>query len=64
MTTKGQVTVPRRIRQLLGLKPGETLVFRPVSKHMVQLTSGPVRSRLVGCLRDRIRPGLPPPLSK
>ena len=28
MTSKGQVTVPAEVRRKLGLKPGETIIFR------------------------------------
>ena len=44
MTSKGQITVPREIRQRLGVKPGDRLLFeqdgddvrvRPVKKKSV-----------------------------
>jgi len=30
LTSKGQVTVPAEVRRKLGLKPGETIIFRIV----------------------------------
>ena len=47
MTSKGQVTVPREIRDRLGLKPGDkmaftllsdgTVVMRPKTRHLADL---------------------------
>jgi len=47
LTSKGQVTVPREIRQRMGLKPGDkitfsllsdgTLVVRPKQRHVTDL---------------------------
>ena len=31
LTRKGQVTIPRKLREELGLKPGDYLVLRPVA---------------------------------
>jgi AbrB family looped-hinge helix DNA binding protein len=36
LTSKGQVTLPRKIRQLLGVKPHDRVVFR-VSEGKVEL---------------------------
>ena len=37
MTTKGQVTVPKAIRNLLHLKPGDRLEFQPAGEGTVIL---------------------------
>ncbi len=37
MTTKGQVTLPARLRSALGLKPGDKLVFHRDSDGHVQI---------------------------
>ena len=54
MTTKGQVTVPREIRDRLGLKSGDkmaftmlsdgTVVMRPKTRHLADLAGSLTRS--------------------
>jgi len=34
MTSKGQVTVPAEVRRKLGIRPGETIIFRIVKNHV------------------------------
>ena len=41
MTSKGQVTVPAEVRRKLGLKPGETIIFRIVGDR-VELDRSPM----------------------
>ena len=41
MTSKGQVTVPAEVRRKLGLKPGETIIFRIVGDQ-VELDRSPM----------------------
>jgi antitoxin PrlF len=53
MTTKGQVTVPREIRDRLGLKSGDkmaftmlsdgTVVMRPKTRHLAELAGSLTR---------------------
>lgn len=53
LTSKGQVTVPKEIRELLGLREGDRLVFRLDEHGNVLLrpeTQGPL-GRLPGLLR-------------
>ena len=45
MTTKGQVTVPREIRDRLGLKSGDKMAFR------CSVTAPPSRGRRRGAWR-------------
>ena len=60
VTSKGQVTIPRSIRQLLHLNPGDTLVFQPAKKNLVHLTAHVRTGGLEGCLRDRPRAAVRP----
>lgn len=60
VTSKGQVTIPRSIRQLLHLNPGDTLVFEPVKKNLIHLRAHVRSGGLEGCLRDRPRAAVRP----
>ena len=40
VTAKGQVTVPRRLRDALGLKPGDVARFEPMLRHDVEPSEG------------------------
>jgi AbrB family looped-hinge helix DNA binding protein len=37
MTSKGQLTVPKEIRELLGLKPGDKVELLPNGEHAVTM---------------------------
>jgi antitoxin PrlF len=57
LTSKGQVTIPKEIRQLLGLKEGDRLEFRLDDQGKVVIqpeTEGPL-GRLPGMLRHLAR---------
>ena len=41
ITSKGQVTVPADVRKKLGIKPGETIVFR-IREDRVELDRAPM----------------------
>ncbi len=41
LTSKGQVTVPAEVRRKLGVKPGETIVFR-IREDRVELDRAPM----------------------
>jgi antitoxin PrlF len=41
ITSKGQITVPRDIRRLLGVRPGDRLVFETAGK---AITVRPIRT--------------------
>ena len=47
MTSKGQLTVPKEIRDRLGLKPGDQVDFVPLAGNGVSM-----RKRRVVALRD------------
>ena len=41
ITSKGQVTVPAEVRKKLGIRPGETIIFR-ISDDRVELDRAPM----------------------
>ena len=57
MTTKGQVTVPREIRDRLGLKPGDKMAFTMLSDGTVVMR--PKTRRLADLAGSLTRPGQP-----
>jgi len=58
MTSKGQVTIPKRMRQTLGLKPGSDVAFDLVNGQVVVKKAGKLgKSRfgkVRGTLKDRL----------
>jgi AbrB family looped-hinge helix DNA binding protein len=44
ITSKGQITVPREVRHVLGVKPGDKLVFEQNGK---EVSVRPVRNKSV-----------------
>lgn len=57
MTSKGQVTVPREIRDRLGLKPGDKMAFTLLSDGTVVMR--PKTRRLADLAGSLSRPGQP-----
>jgi AbrB family looped-hinge helix DNA binding protein len=57
MTTKGQVTVPREIRDRLGLKSGDKMAFTLLSDGTVVMR--PKTRRLLELAGSLTRPGQP-----
>lgn len=57
MTTKGQVTVPREIRDRLGLKSGDKMAFTMLSDGTVVMR--PQTRRLADLAGSLTRPGQP-----
>lgn len=56
LTTKGQITIPKAIRQRLGLEPGQVLEFdeeAPYLRAVPVFDEGAMRA-LVGCAQGRI----------
>jgi antitoxin PrlF len=58
MTSKGQVTIPKRMRQTLGLKPGSEVGFELVNGQVVvkkaARTGKSKFAKVRGTLRDRL----------
>lgn len=57
MTTKGQVTVPREIRDRLGLKSGDKMAFTMLSDGTIVMR--PKTRRLADLAGSLTRPGQP-----
>ena len=57
ITSKGQITVPREVRQALGVQPGDKIVFEQNGK---DVSVRPVRSKSVFAKYRGIgNPGIP-----
>ena len=57
MTSKGQVTIPKNIREVLGIKPGDQVEFELLSDQRVivkPVLATTVFERYVGYLADRV----------
>ncbi len=39
ITSKGQVTIPKKVREFLGVKPGESVDFQPTADGRVMLVA-------------------------
>lgn len=50
VTSKGQVTIPVAIREKLGIKRGDTLVFESRGDHVAILQPGTIGKRTAGAL--------------
>ncbi len=59
VTSKGQVTIPKRVRDLMGLKPGSTVDFeRAPDGRIVLVKSGKKMPSRFARLRGRAGKGL------
>lgn len=56
LTSKGQITIPKAIRQRLGLEPGQVLEFDEEAPYLraVPVFDADAMRSLVGCARGRI----------
>ena len=58
ITEKGQITLPRSVRQALNVKPGERVQFVVGDQSVVLRPAVPSRAaKLAGSLRQYARPG-------
>lgn len=59
ITSKGQVTIPEDIRLLLGIKPGDKVVFEKAilgqKKAVLRVLSGEISERLYGSLKTSVK---------
>ena len=59
ITSKGQVTIPKRIRDHLGLKPGSVVEFTIVGEGKIGLVTGEKRPKSrFAALRGTLGPGM------
>jgi len=61
LTSKGQVTLPKPIRDSLGLKKGDQVVFEATSRGAFLLKPITRRSRLEGLLHKHLPKNFRPP---
>jgi len=54
ITTKGQVTIPKRLRKLLGIRPGDRVEFEADSEGKVMVKKIESHVSLAGVLRDQV----------
>ena len=45
VTSKGQVTIPKKVRDLLGIKPGTAVAFEPIADGRVVIVNAGQKSR-------------------
>jgi AbrB family looped-hinge helix DNA binding protein len=58
ISAKGQVTLPKRVRQALAVEPGQKVIFVVEERGVVVKSLGPSSVRaLAGSLRRYARPG-------
>jgi AbrB family looped-hinge helix DNA binding protein len=55
VTSKGQITLPKRIRDLLGVHPGDQVVFRPTDAGIVVEANTIDLLSLKGILKPKVR---------
>ncbi len=55
LTTKGQVTIPKKIRDELGLKPGDKVIFEK-DKKAVKIKPAPDFFSFKGALKEKRLP--------
>jgi AbrB family looped-hinge helix DNA binding protein len=53
ITSKGQITIPKQIRDLLGVHPGDQVVFRPTEAGIVVEASTVDLLSLKGILKPK-----------
>lgn len=61
LTRKGQATIPVEIRDKLGLKEGDKLVWREVDGAITVVSATEHVRRTAGMLKPYIDPTVPPP---
>ena len=54
ITTKGQVTIPQKLRKLLGVRPGDKIAFEAGDDGQVTIKKIDCRISLAGSLKNKI----------
>jgi len=54
ITSKGQVTIPQKLRKLLGVRPGDRITFEASDNGKVLIRKIDDRVSLAGFLKNRI----------
>jgi AbrB family looped-hinge helix DNA binding protein len=54
ITTKGQVTIPQKLRRLLGVRPGDKIAFEASDDGKVIIRKIDCRVSLAGSLKNQI----------
>jgi len=61
VTSKGQITIPREVRNILGVQAGDLLVFQSKPSGGIELKPARSSVRLKGFIRPWIVPASKPP---
>ena len=64
LTSKGQITIPRKVREELGVHQGDLLVFQTRPRGIVELKPARATTRLKGLIRPWIAAKMPAPSLK
>ncbi len=54
LTTKSQATIPDRVRRKLGLKPGDSIVFKTKDGHIYLQKARPIDRVLAGAVEETL----------
>jgi AbrB family looped-hinge helix DNA binding protein len=58
ITSKGQVTIPKRVREYLGLKPGETVDFKKTRDGRIVVQTAAGEAKRVADQQERMEKAL------
>jgi antitoxin PrlF len=61
LTSKGQITIPKQVRNILGVHEGDLLVFQSKPRGVVELRPARSSARLKGFIRPWIGRAAKPP---
>ncbi len=64
VTSKGQITIPRNVREMLGVHRGDLLVFQTRPRGVVELRTARATTRLKGLIRPWVAAKAPAPSLK
>lgn len=64
VTSKGQITIPKQVREAMGVRSGDLLVFQTREKRVVELRPARSFSRIKGMIKPWISHKTKPPSLK